>query len=356
MSIHANLTLKRADFELNCAFELPETGISALFGPSGCGKTTLLRCIAGLEKNCTGTLSVQGHVWQDNNHFIPAHQRQLGFVFQQPNLFAHFSALGNIRYAQKRAWPGNNNKTIEIDGLITLLGLEPLLERKPHTLSGGEQQRVAIARALAINPALLVMDEPLSALDYQRKQEILPYLQKLHKELAIPMLYVSHSRDEIAQLADTLLLMENGRIQAQGQLYELLTRLDLPLAHRSDATTVIRARRATPEPEYCLTRLDTEIGELLLPGLHSADGEFRVQIHARDVSLCLERPNHSSILNILSAQVDTLQPEPQGQILVRLKAGKTILLARISQKSAMMLNLSPGTRLYAQIKTAALVQ
>ncbi len=199
------------------------------------------------------------------------------------------------------------------------------------------------------------MDEPLSALDYQRKQEILPYLQRLHRELAIPMLYVSHSRDEIAQLADTLLLMENGRIQAQGRLYELLTRLDLPLARRSDATVVIRARSAAQEPEYCLTRLDTEIGELLLPGLHSADGEFRVQIHARDVSLCLERPEYSSILNILSAQVDTLQPEPQGQMLVRLKAGKAILLGRISQKSATRLNLKPGLHLYAQIKTAALV-
>lgn len=355
MSINASLTLNRRDFALNCAFELPETGISALFGPSGCGKTTLLRCIAGLEKNCTGTLLVQGHVWQDHNHFVPAHQRQLGYVFQQPNLFAHLSALGNIRYAQKRAWPGDSNKTIEIDVLITLLGLEPLLDRKPHALSGGEQQRVAIARALAINPALLVMDEPLSALDYQRKQEILPYLQSLHRELAIPMLYVSHSRDEIAQLADTLLLMEDGRIQAQGPLYELLTRLDLPLARRSDATVVLRAHSATQEPEYCLTRLDTEIGELLLPGLHSADGEFRVQIHARDVSLCLERPEHSSILNILDAEIDSLQTEPQGQMLVRLQAGKAILLARISQKSAARLNLKPGLRLYAQIKTAALV-
>lgn len=214
---------------------------------------------------------------------------------------------------------------------------------------------MAIARALAINPALLVMDEPLSALDYRRKQEILPYLQRLHRELAIPVLYVSHSRDEIAQLADTLLLMENGRIQAQGPLYELLTRLDLPLARRNDATVVIRARRATQEPEYCLTRMDTDIGELLLPGMHSARGEFRVQIHARDVSLCLERPEYSSILNILDAEIDSLQTEPQGQMLVRLKAGKAILLARISQKSATRLNLAPGLRLYAQIKTAALV-
>lgn len=356
MSIRANLALNRGDFTLNCNFELPETGISALFGPSGCGKTTLLRCIAGLEKNCTGTLSLRGQYWQDNNRFLPAHQRPLGFVFQQPNLFAHLSARGNIRYAQKRAWPGNSDKFIETDGLIELLGLEPLLQRKPHALSGGEQQRVAIARALAIKPSLLVMDEPLSALDYQRKQEILPYLQNLHKELAIPMLYVSHSRDEIAQLADTLMLMEDGRIQAQGPLDELLTRLDLPLARRSDATVVIRARRATPEPQYCLTRLDTEIGELLLPGLHTINDAFRVQIHAKDVSLCLHRPQHSSILNILSAQVEALQTEPQGQMLVRLRAGNAIVLARISQKSAMMLNLSPGTRLYAQIKTAALVQ
>lgn len=354
MSISANLTLKREDFELSCTFDLPDKGISALFGPSGCGKTTLLRCIAGLEKNCTGSLSVQGRHWQAQSLFLPAHQRQLGFVFQQPGLFAHLSALGNIRYAQKRAWPGD--KAIDVDELIDLLGLESLLKRKPHALSGGEQQRVAIARALAINPALLIMDEPLSALDYQRKQEILPYLQRLHRELAIPILYVSHSRDEIAQLADTLLLMENGRINAQGPLYELLTRMDLPLARRSDATVVIKAHIAAQEPEYCLTRLDTEIGELLLPGLHTDhQKEFRVQVHARDVSLCLERPTDSSILNILNVEIDQLQPEPEGQMLVRLKAGESILLSRISQKSAARLNLKPGLRLYAQIKTAALV-
>ena len=218
MSIEASFRLNWPGFSLNVALNLPERGITALFGDSGSGKTTLLRCIAGLEHAPQGHLSVAGEVWQDQNCWLPPYKRPIGFVFQEVNLFSHLSVSGNLRYGMKRsrhAVPARLNQVIE------LLDIGHLLERKPEWLSGGERQRVGIARALVLNPRLLLMDEPLAALDLKRKQEILPYLERLHDELEIPLLYVSHSAEEVARLADYLVVMAQGQIIAQGNLVEV---------------------------------------------------------------------------------------------------------------------------------------
>lgn len=196
-TIQARLRLDWPGFTLDVDLSLPCHGVTALFGPSGSGKTTLLRCIAGLERAPQGFLAVNGEIWQDGKHWLPTHMRPLGYVFQEASLFSHLSVMGNLRYGLKRL---SDDQHKSLDQVIELLGIEHLLDRKPDRLSGGERQRVGIARALAVRPRILLMDEPLAALDLQRKQEILPYLERLHEELAIPVLYVSHSPDEVARL------------------------------------------------------------------------------------------------------------------------------------------------------------
>jgi molybdenum ABC transporter ATP-binding protein len=227
--------------------ELPGRGVTGLFGHSGSGKTTLLRCIAGLVRAPKGRLVFRGEVWQDENTWVPTHRRSLGYVFQEASLFPHLTVMGNLRYGQKRApAPVAAEDRVSLDQAIALLGIDHLLTRKPDRLSGGERQRVAIARALAVSPRVLLMDEPLAALDIARKQEILPYLERLHDELAIPVLYVSHAPDEVARLADHLVVMDGGRVLASGPLKETLARLDLPTAFSEDAGVVIEAVVAVP--------------------------------------------------------------------------------------------------------------
>ena len=208
MSVRLDLELARDGFRLAVALDLPSRGIIALFGPSGCGKTTLLRAIAGLEPDVRGYLEVAGQCWQGKGVSLPPHRRPRGYVFQEPSLFPHLSVRRNIEYGLRRLG-GFRNRGIP-DPVIELLGIGHLLGRQPAQLSGGEQQRVAIARAIALRPALLLLDEPLAALDEERKREVLPYLAGLQQELAIPMLYVTHSRDEVARLADRLVLMRSG--------------------------------------------------------------------------------------------------------------------------------------------------
>ncbi|MGR9051670.1 MAG: molybdenum ABC transporter ATP-binding protein, partial [Gammaproteobacteria bacterium] len=237
--IDACFELVHPSFSLNVNLSLPGSGVIALFGPSGCGKTTLLRCIAGLERP-NGTLTVNGETWQNGSLFKPTHQRPLGFVFQEANLFPHLTVLGNLKYGSKRCQ--GNNGHFSLDHAIELLGIGHLLARKPARLSGGERQRVAIARALAVNPRILLMDEPMAALDYQRKREILPYLEKLHDELDIPLLYVTHSPDEVARLADHLVVMSQGKAVASGALTETLARLDLPIHLGEEAGVVLQGK------------------------------------------------------------------------------------------------------------------
>ncbi|WP_456406082.1 molybdenum ABC transporter ATP-binding protein, partial [Thiolapillus sp.] len=254
MSIEVGLKLQQEDFSLDVDLSIPAGGISALFGPSGCGKTTLLRAIAGLERQARGTLRVNGMRWQDQGFFLPPHKRSLGYVFQEASLFPHLNVQHNLEYGLKRV--ANGERKVSLDSAIELLGIGQLLDRKPHQLSGGERQRVAIARALAVSPSLLLMDEPLAALDMVRKQEILPYLESLHSRLEIPVIYVSHSPDEVARLADHLILMADGTISASGPIADMLTRVDLPLAQGNDAEALIEATVAKHDPAYELTYLD----------------------------------------------------------------------------------------------------
>ncbi len=354
MTIETRFRIDRDDFTLDVDLSIPGQGVTALLGPSGCGKTTLLRAIAGLECCRDGFLKVGNRVWQDARRFVPPHQRPLGYVFQEASLFTHLSVRGNLEYGVKRA-PKTGRK-VSLDKAIELLGIELLLERRTHQLSGGEKQRVAIARALAVSPEILLMDEPLAGLDPARKQEIIPYLESLHNELDIPVIYVSHSPDEVARLADHLVLLEAGRIKAAGALGDLLTRLDLPLAHGDDAEALVDAVVAGHDDDYDLTHLDFPGGRFTvtrkaLPVGHSV----RLRVAARDVSLTLEHQSDTSILNIFPATIDEIMPEGSAQVTVRLLAGDVPLLSRVTRKSADLLELAHGKSVYAQAKSVALL-
>lgn len=345
------------EFQLELDLKLPGQGVSALSGPSGCGKTTFLRCMAGLLRPSRGYLEVNGEVWQDSQrqYFLPTHRRALGYVFQEASLLPHLSVSRNLDYGARRskAAPGAAPR----QKIIEMLGIGPLLQAMPSALSGGERQRVAMARALFTAPRLLLMDEPMAALDNDRKRDILPYLERLRDELAIPILYISHHPEEIARLADTLVLMRQGSCLASGPLATLLSRLDLPLAHAEDAGAVIEAKVAAHDETYHLTRLVLAGGEIFVPRRELPVGQpVRLQIHARDVSLALSPSHDSSILNRLPATVLKLAPaQHPAHVLVMLDAGGEQLLARITRRSCDQLALVPGQPVWAQIKSVALL-
>ena len=354
MTIEAKFRIDKGDFELDVDLKCPDQGITALLGPSGCGKTTLLRAIAGLEVCHDGYLKVGDMTWQSASQFVPPHQRRLGYVFQEASLFAHLRVRGNVEYGLKRV-PASERK-IALSNVVELLGIGQLLDRNIDQLSGGEQQRVAIARALAVSPDILLMDEPLAALDLARKQEIMPYLESLRDELDIPVLYVSHSPDEVARLADHLVLLEAGRVMAQGGTGDMLTRLDLPLARGSDAEALIEATVAGHDERYHLTYLDFAGGRFTVVRKDLPVGSTaRLRIAARDVSLTLVPQTDTSILNIFPATVDELIPEGEAQMMVRLLVGGAPMLSRITRKSASGLDLQPGKQVYAQAKSVALL-
>ncbi len=344
------------DFALDVDLQLPGRGVTAIFGPSGSGKTTLLRSIAGLERVPAGYLAVNGDVWQDETRsiFKPVHTRSLGYVFQSANLFNHLSVQGNLDYGLSRI-PMADRK-VSLGHATELLGIEKLLHRQPATLSGGERQRVAIARALATSPQLLLMDEPLAALDVQRKAEVLPYLERLHTELEIPVLYVSHAPDEVARLADHLVLLDAGKVTASGPTRELMTRFDLPLAHGDAAAVIIDAVVTRVEPAYHLSHAEFAGGQisLLNPSLQVGQ-RVRVRVQARDVSLTLARQQGTSVLNIFAATVSSISADSPGQVMVALNAGGSTLLARITQKSLDSLGLKPGSPVFAQVKGVAVL-
>ena len=354
MSIEARFRLDLSGFSLDVDLSLPGSGVTALFGASGSGKTTLLRAMAGLERVPQGRLVVGGEVWQDETVFLPPHRRPLGYVFQEASLFPHLSVRANIEYGRRRSARGLDAQAL--DRSVEMLGIAALLARYPDRLSGGERQRVAIARDLAVGPRLLLMDEPLAALDAPRKAEILPYLERLHAESRIPILYVSHQFDEIARLADHLVLLDAGRVVASGALAELSTRLDLPLAQALDAEAVIEARVAAHDMDFHLTRLAFSGGTLQLPYHAAPIGQtVRVMVRARDVSLTLEAQQGTSILNILPARVVALADAGPAQVSLRLAVGEDFMLARITRKSAQQLDLKPGSAVFAQVKGVAIV-
>ena len=354
MSIDARFRIERTDFLLDVELELPVRGITGVFGPSGCGKTTLLRALAGLEHSDTGYLKVGDEVWQDSKRFIPTHRRALGYVFQEASLFEHLSVIKNLHYGLKRL--DTKQQRVSLDTAIQLLGIGHLLNRHAHELSGGERQRVAIARALAVSPRLLLMDEPLAALDLARKREIMPYLESLHEELDIPVIYVSHSPGEVARLADQLILLDNGRVISAGDTIEIFSRIDLPLARDDKAAALIEATVADHDDNYNLTYLDFAGGRFTVTRRELPLGHaVRLRVVARDVSLTLAHQQDTSILNIFPTIVEDMAPQGGAQVMVRLSANGVPILARLTRKSAALLDLAPGKAVYAQVKSVALL-
>lgn len=354
-AIQARFRLDWPGFKLDVDLNLPHRGVTALYGPSGSGKTTLLRCIAGLERALAGYLVVDGEVWQDERHWLPTYKRPLGYVFQEASLFAHLTVMGNLSYGRRRILAAQR---VSMEQAIELLGIAHLLDRKPDRLSGGERSRVGIARALAVSPSLLLMDEPLAALDLKRKQEILPYLERLHDELNIPILYVSHSPEEVARLADYLVAMENGHVLACGSLADTLPRLEQPIRLGEDAGTVLDAKIVQVDTDWNLARVEFTGGSLWVRdhGL-SIGRRVRVRVLARDVSLAVDSPGKSSIQNILQGHVDAIaEDDHPGIVLVRVRVGNVVLLSRLTRRAAVSLNIVSGLTVWVQVKSVALIE
>ena len=380
--LQVRLNINFPAFALDVDLTLPGTGVTALFGPSGSGKTTCLRAIAGLEHAVAlrsaarrNLVIINGETWQDDAQgiFVSTHLRALGYVFQEASLFGHLSVAQNLAYGQKRVSRaagtqpyGSSEGAVNVPVRMTheaamaqavdMLGIGHLLARQPHTLSGGERQRVAIARALVTRPRLLLMDEPLASLDSKRKAEVLPYLEKLHHELNIPILYVSHAMDEVARLADHLVLLEEGKLVANGPAADVMTRLDLPLAHGDAAGAVITATVVSHDPAYHLTLVRFAGGEFSIPLQTIEVGHaVRFRVQARDVSLTLERQTGTSVQNILPVTIAALSMDSPGQVMVQLDAGGSALLARLTARSVDALKLEVGKRVFAQVKGVAIL-
>jgi len=354
LTLHCRATL--GEFSLDAELQLASRGITALYGRSGAGKTTLLRCIAGLEPAATGRVVFNDTVWQDHVQFIPAHRRPIGLVFQDARLFPHLTVLGNLEFAARRA-PRNDN-TLSIDHTTALLGLHDLLSRNVDGLSGGQRQRVAIARALLTSPQLLLLDEPLTNLDLESRAEILPHLERLTQQLDMPIVYVSHAVSEVMQLADTLVLLDAGRVRACGPLNELLVRPDLPLAHLADAGVVLLGTIASHDDINCLSTVDVGGSAFAISRRELPLGSpVKLRVEARDVSIALSPPRQTSINNIMAARiVDLHDDRDRSQQLVRLESGGQMLLSRITRRSVTQLALQPGMQVHAQVKSVALTR
>lgn len=351
------LQLHRPDFKLDVDLRFPGRGITALFGSSGSGKTTLLRCIAGLERGGRGLVRIGADSWQDDAQqlFMPTWRRPLGYVFQEASLFEHLDVAGNLRYGLKRA--GGQAGEAALTQAIELLGIGALLARRPHQLSGGERQRVAIARALAARPHLLLLDEPMAALDLQRRLEILPWLERLRDELALPMVYVSHAADEVARLADTLVVLQQGRVQAQGPMAELMVSDAAPALFGEDAATVLGGQVAERDAAYGLLRIAFDGGSVWLRDNGLPLGRrVRLRLLARDISLTLQEPQATSVQNHWPGIVEALVPDRHpAQLQVRLRCGDSTLIARLTRRAVDQLALAPGAVVWVQLKSAALI-
>ncbi|MBF0110908.1 MAG: molybdenum ABC transporter ATP-binding protein [Magnetococcales bacterium] len=364
MGIEARFRLELPGFTLDVDLTVPGTGITAIFGHSGSGKTTLLRAIAGLERVEGGRLLVHGDPWQEGSFFLPTHRRPLGYVFQDSPLFSHLSVAENLRYGLRRIrqskWTAHGIATpshLAFDPVVDLLGLRHLLQRHASGLSGGERQRIAIARALLTQPRLLLMDEPLAALDLARREEIMPFLERLHGELDIPVLYVSHAPDEVARLADHLVVLDRGRSLASGPIATILSRLDLPIRLGEDVGVVIEASVAQLDREWSLCRVAFPGGSLWVRDRGLAMGQWvRVRVLARDVSIAMEEITGTSIVNSLPATVVELGVESHPALcLTRLDVAGTPFLARLTRRSAAQLSLAQGKQVWIQIKAVALM-
>ena len=354
--IHARFQTQLGAFRLNVDLALPGSGVTAIFGHSGCGKTTLLRCMAGLLES-QGQMRVNGSLWQDNTRNLPTHKRPLGYVFQETGLLPHLSVESNLLFGYRRV--PKTMRRIAPDQVVAWLGLSPLMNRRPGGLSGGERQRVAIARALLTSPRLLLLDEPVSALDEPGKRDVLGYLERLRAHLDIPMVYVSHSVSEVARLADHLVIMREGKVAAEGDLQTVLSRPDQPLALEDDASVIVPATIVKQDTQWHLCLAEFNGGQFWLrddrqlkPGT-----PVRLQVMARDVSIALSARHDQSIQNVVAATVTDIAPEQTpGVTTLRLMAGNTPFLARLTSRSVQHLELQEGASVWLQVKSVAIIE
>jgi molybdate transport system ATP-binding protein len=358
--IQARFRGKIGGFSLDASFAVPATGVTAIFGPSGCGKTTVARCLAGLQYLPASFCAVDGEIWQDQSTFRKVHQRPIGYVFQEASLFPHLSVRRNLLYGAPRDLAAPGPDGIGFDEVIELLGLSRLLDRSPQNLSGGERQRVAIGRALLSQPKLLLMDEPLSALDRLTKNEILPFLERLHERLSLPVIYISHDMSEIERLADHLILMQHGKVLGAGPLHQLQSDPLLPLAGAREAAVSLDATVEAHDADYGLLTLRVDGGRLLVPAPAVAPGQRqRLRIAASDISLAGAAPDASSILNVLPARIVSSSRLGDGEVIVVLSLGAdgggAKLLARITLRSWDTLGLAEQMAVFAQVKGVSMV-
>jgi len=350
--------LARSGFYLDVDLELPPQGITVLFGPSGSGKTSLLRCVAGLERPVNGLIRFGQHLWQDDsrNIFVPTWQRDLGYVFQEPSLFDHLDVQKNVAYGLDRSKkPGALEA---LSGAIALLGIGHLMHRHPANLSGGERQRVAIARALATQPRLLLLDEPLAALDLARRHEILPWLEKMRDELSVPMLYITHSADEVARLADYLVVLDQGAVKAYGAAQDVLARVQSPVIVGEDAGVVLRGTVVQRDTPWHLSQVAFPGGFLWVRDNQLALGrQVRLRVLARDISLSAYEPHDTSIQNQFKGRIEAMVDDTHpSQALVRIRCGESILLARVTKRAIHMLGLNSSSEVWAQVKSVAVIE
>lgn len=353
--ISATLSLQKQNFRLDASFEVPERGVTGVYGPSGCGKTTLLRALAGFEPTTTGQINMAGTTWLAGQESLPVADRRAGFVFQDAGIFPHLTVRENLYYALKRSKKAPYQ--FEFNHICDLLQVGNLLQRSGAVLSGGERQRVAIARALLGSPAILFMDEPLSAVDQGGRKNLIQILENVLQEIDIPVFYVSHSSEEISRLSENLILMEAGQIRGYGNLQQVLGEVNSPLNASEESFSVLQCAVAGSTLPFLTSVLSTGGALLHIPtqGL-AADAPVRLRIRARDVSLTLEAASSSSILNILPATVIELsQPNEKGSRTIKLDLAGDCLLARISEYSVQQLAIQPGSKVYAQIKSVSLI-
>lgn len=359
--IYAQLCCRHSDtFTLDVEFTLSHQKTTAIFGPSGSGKTTLLRCLAGFTAS-QGTVSVNGQHWQQGNYCLAVHQRPLAYVFQEASLFAHLNVEQNLQYARKRA--PKSQPFASWQQVVELLGLAPLLKHKPDQLSGGERQRVAIARALLKQPAILFMDEPLAALDSERKTEVLAYIQTLQREFSLTIVYVTHSLDEIAQLADDLLVIEDGKVLAHGPVSQVASDITFAKKAYHQASSILSGQVIKIDTEYQLAQVHCGCGDFWIRNTaFTMHQSVRLRLLASDISIARERPSSSTILNSLEATVmaiDATASQPMSLVTLKSlssQSAEDLLLAQITRKSLDTLGLATGQRVWAQIKSVAIVR
>jgi len=344
--LRARFTGEQGGFSLDVAFEAPAGGVTALFGPSGAGKTSVLRAVAGLER-FSGECRLDGLVWQDETHFVPPHERAIGYVFQEAGLFPHLTVRANLAFGLKRAGAAS---VITFDDAVDLLGVAAFLDRDPATLSGGERQRVALGLALLSQPKLLLLDEPMSALDTAAKQEIFPYFEALRRSVALPILLVTHDIGEVERLADQVVLLKAGAVAGSGPLNEVLLG-EAAIRGAREAAAVLSGRIAGYAADDGLSEIAVGAVRFLVAGRAGETGAaVRVRVAARDVSLAVERPSATTILNVLPATIAAIEEVGDAEAIVTLRLGDDTMLARITRRSVRQLGLKVGQAVFAQVK------